>query len=235
MTRAAPKVRTIEGERLPQAEISPNRSRFGGRPSGAEAERVSRDLLEAAKRLFMEQGFAATSMEAIAAAAGVTKRTLYRRMADKTAVFEAAVRLHAAEHIMPPLPAGAGRSLEDRLLTASDYLLDWILQPDVLAMYRITIAEAARFPSLARIVAEVAVAQTTSAIEQILLAATPTMRPEDIRLGAEQFMLAVAAGPFHSAVQGIDAPGMTPAKRERVRRNVRLFLSGWAAFSAGRS
>lgn len=220
---------------MSQAEISQNRSRLGGRPSGAEAEQLSRDLLEAAKRLFMEQGFERTSMEAIAAAAGVTKRTLYRRMTDKTAVFEAAVRLYAAEHVLPPLPAREGRSLEDQLLAATDHLLGWILQPDVLAMYRITIAEAAQFPALARIVAEVPVAQTTSAIEQILLAAAPAVAPEAVRLGAEQFMLAVASGPFHSAVQGIDAPGLTSEKRARAHRGVRLFLSGWAAFSAAQS
>jgi len=211
---------------LPQPKTIEARPRRAGRPPGAEAERLGDAMLDAAKRLFMEQGFAATSMEAIAESAGVTRRTLYRHLPDKVAVFEAAVRRHAAEHAMPALPPDPGATLEDRLKAATDHILAWILQPDVLAMYRVTVAEAVRFPVLARIVAAIPVADTTAAIERILADAAPGAPVEDLRFAAEHFMQAIASGPFHQAVQGIEPPGLTAAKRERAHRGIRLFLSG---------
>ena len=211
---------------MPVSETPKAGSRRAGRPSGEEAERLGDAMLDAAKRLFMEQGFAGTSMEAIAEAAGVTKRTLYRHLPDKIAVFEAAVRRHAAEHAMPPLPADPGATLENRLLAAADHILGWILQPEVLAMYRVTVAEALRFPVLARIVFAIPVADTTAAIGHILTEMAPGAAAEDLGFAAEQFMHAVASGPFHKAVQGIEPPGLTAAKREHAHRGVRLFLAG---------
>jgi AcrR family transcriptional regulator len=213
---------------LPQSKTTEALPRRAGRPSGAEAERLGDAMLDAAKRLFMEQGFAATSMEAIAEEAGVTRRTLYRHLPDKVAVFEAAVRRHAAEHAMPALPPDPGATLEVRLLAAADHILDWILQPEVLAMYRVTVAEALRFPVLAGIVFAIPVAETTATIQRILAEAAPAAAAADLCFAAEQFMHAVASGPFHKAVQGIEPPGLTAAKRERAHRGVRLFLSGAA-------
>jgi AcrR family transcriptional regulator len=55
------------------------------------AERV----LDAAGRLFYEQGINATGMEAIAEAAGVTKKTIYDRFGSKDALVEAYLRARA--------------------------------------------------------------------------------------------------------------------------------------------
>jgi TetR/AcrR family transcriptional repressor of mexJK operon len=49
-------------------------------------------MIEAAARLFAERGFDATSMDALAAAAGVTKPTLYRHFDNKEALFAAALQ-----------------------------------------------------------------------------------------------------------------------------------------------
>ena len=58
-----------------------------GRPTQAEAKRLDLAVREAAVAAFLEMGYAGASMEAIARAAGITKRSLYARYADKRAVF----------------------------------------------------------------------------------------------------------------------------------------------------
>ncbi|MCY7354147.1 MAG: TetR/AcrR family transcriptional regulator [Lysobacter sp.] len=72
-------------------------------------------ILDAAKRLFTAQGFDGTSMDQIAAEAGVSKLTVYSHFGDKDALFFAAVsakceellppELFMAEHLQGPLCA----------------------------------------------------------------------------------------------------------------------------------
>jgi AcrR family transcriptional regulator len=203
-----------------------------GRPAASEAGLVEQAVLDAAKALFMEQGFGATTIEAIAERAHVTKRTIYRKLADKTAIFEAVVRRHASEHAMPPFAADAGDSLEERLLAATEHLLGWVLQADVLAMYRIVVAEAARFPILAALVTAIAIEDATASIARILAESTaPRVTPEVARFGAEMYMATVVSEPFNLAVQTIDESGLTMTKRERAARCLDFFLLAWNAFA----
>ena len=58
-----------------------------GRPTQAEAQQLQEKLRDAAVATFLEYGYDAATMEAIAQAAGITKRTLYARYPDKRAVF----------------------------------------------------------------------------------------------------------------------------------------------------
>jgi AcrR family transcriptional regulator len=60
-------------------DVKPSRS--------ARAEATREGLLAAARRLFGERGFAATSLDDVVAAAGVTKGALYHHFADKEALF----------------------------------------------------------------------------------------------------------------------------------------------------
>ena len=58
------------------------------RRTAAEAEQTRRTIVDSARRAFADDGFAAASTTAIAAAAGVTRGALYHHFADKTALFE---------------------------------------------------------------------------------------------------------------------------------------------------
>jgi len=63
------------------------------RRTAEDAARTRRDLLDAATRLFVDQGFAAVSADTIATAAGVTRGALYHHFPDgKPGVFEAIYR-----------------------------------------------------------------------------------------------------------------------------------------------
>lgn len=63
------------------------------RRTAAEAARTRQDLIEAATTLFVENGYAGTSADAIATAAGVTRGAFYHHFPDgKTAIFEVIYR-----------------------------------------------------------------------------------------------------------------------------------------------
>src|ERR1700758_774136 len=65
-----------------------------GRPDQQASEELVRNIIETAARLFIDQGYAATSIEQIAAAAGSGKQTIYRRFGSKTGIFHEVINLH---------------------------------------------------------------------------------------------------------------------------------------------
>lgn len=71
-------------------------------PGRPRDPRVDRDVLEAAVRLLSTGGYDALSVEAVAARAGVSRATVYRRYANRADLLEAACRTFAKPEIEPP-------------------------------------------------------------------------------------------------------------------------------------
>ena len=115
------------------------RPRKRGRPTAAVAAAISQAILSAATRLFLAQGYEGTTMEAIAAAAGVPKSTLYKRHGDKMALLRTVVqgRLAAwsaiASQARPALPT----NLEQRLQRRVEIVLAWAASEEVQALGRL--------------------------------------------------------------------------------------------------
>src|SRR5438477_8299996 len=76
----------------------------GGRPSRLQSAQLSDRILDVATGLFLGDGFGATSIEAVAKRAGISKRTFYHRFHGKEVLFEAVVR-RLIERWMPPVDA----------------------------------------------------------------------------------------------------------------------------------
>lgn len=89
-------------------------------------------------------------MDSIAAAASVSKQTVYHHFGDKHSLFEAVIRGLSAD-LGQPLMDGAARrrSPEDNLIAFGVNLMDLMLRPQSLAFMRLLIAEAPRFEGLA--------------------------------------------------------------------------------------
>jgi AcrR family transcriptional regulator len=124
-----------------------------GRPTQAEAERRGRALLATALDLFTVQGLA-VSMEAIAAAAGISKRTLYARYPDKMALFVAVLESLSAERTAAALVLPAAMPLEDALLRYAEVLFDHYATPRIVAFLRLLQKEKERVPDLERVMRE---------------------------------------------------------------------------------
>ncbi|MFE0257601.1 TetR/AcrR family transcriptional regulator [Streptomyces sp. NPDC059010] len=85
----------------------------------ADAARNRARLLEAATRLIAEHGVAGVTMEAVAAAAGVGKGTVFRRFGDRTglltALLDHSARTLQADFLGGPPPLGPGAPPVERL------------------------------------------------------------------------------------------------------------------------
>src|SRR5580693_9224030 len=115
----------------------------GGRPSRQQSAELADRILDVAETLFLSHGFGATSIEAVAKRAGISKRTFYHRFTGKERLFEAVVR-RLIERWLPPLSAGPieAPSLADALRQTAEQMLKVALTPEALALHRIVIAEA---------------------------------------------------------------------------------------------
>lgn len=209
----------------PGTSAAGRRARAAGRPSVRDAERIGESLMDAALAVFIECGYAGASMEAIARAAGVTKRTLYRHAPSKSGLFVEVVERLARRAGAPALDRIQGETLELRLKAASDLMLAWFLEPDAVALYRLIIADAAHHDGLALTV-DAPFQRATDAVAA-LLAAEDDRPSEIVRLGAGMFLRLVTAEPLDRAAQGLESAGMSPAKRERAHVAVDFFLAGW--------
>lgn len=200
----------------------------GGRPSRLQSAQLSDRILEVATALFLGDGFGATSIEAVARRAGISKRTFYHRFRGKEELFEAVVR-RLIERWMPPFDTALleASSLAETLRRSAEHMLGVALTPEALALHRVVIAEATRFPGLARILHELGAAAGIERIARHLeqRIAGGELRPIDPRFAAEQFILMVVTGPRRRAL-GLGTP-LGPAElRDWVDQSVRLFLDG---------
>ena len=112
-------------------------------------------ILAGAQRVFLRDGFAATSTDAIAAEARVSKRTLYSYYPGKEELFADVMRgltlenpqTRALESIEEMSP-GSEEELRRELLELAQKIVATTMQPDYLALLRTTIADTHRFPQL---------------------------------------------------------------------------------------
>ncbi|WP_149536301.1 TetR/AcrR family transcriptional regulator [Siccirubricoccus phaeus] len=109
-------------------------------------------IMEAAAELFLAQGYAATSMEAVARRAGVSKATLYAHFPGKDTLFRAVVGERCNRMA---IEAVGGRSHDEPLRPTLErlgtILLRFLIAPATLAIYRTVKVEALREPALAEI------------------------------------------------------------------------------------
>jgi TetR/AcrR family transcriptional regulator, mexJK operon transcriptional repressor len=208
--------------------------------SGADAgedPRVTRSraaILEAATACFLEHGYDGTSLEEVAQRAGVVKRTIYNVVGDKETLFRDVLRgsLEHAERF--------SRQVVDRLGEGDDPVEDLrqlgqlhaqaVLGGRIVALRRLLIREAARFPELARDYYERAPRRVMSTIAQALerYDARGLLRVADPERAAEQFAFLVLGASLDEALFDAEGrPTSAEAVEERARSGVEVFLRAY--------
>lgn len=197
----------------------------GGRPRAAEVEERAEHILQAAGKVFLRLGFDGATMDAIAAAARISKRTLYARYPDKTALFKAVLR-DLIDRWLAPMDQFRSEQgpLEETLLALARHLATFALTPQSISANRIIIAEARRQPELGRLADEMGRRPAIRAIAAILRRHRDELRSDNVELLAEQFLsLAVDHNLWLAHL------GIAPSAEEIdawVCSAVRLFLIG---------
>ena len=119
-----------------------------GRPrAGTEAERMEA-LLDQALSMFMQQGYGVTSIGKIANAAGVSTRTIYEHYANKSELMVAALARKVEQDVeqMQGIDGLSDMPPEQALSALAQLMLSRVTSPELIAFYRMMVAEAARFP-----------------------------------------------------------------------------------------
>jgi TetR/AcrR family transcriptional regulator, mexJK operon transcriptional repressor len=108
-------------------------------------------ILNAATEVFLREGYARASVDAIAEAAGVGKQTVYGHFGDKQQLFLAMVEhVHAAHPLdQSHLIIDTGDPLAD-LTAAATWLVRAVTAPEVAALHRLAIGELTHHPELLR-------------------------------------------------------------------------------------
>ncbi len=198
----------------------------GGRPSREAAALLSARIVEAATELMLEHGYGATSIEAVAARAGVSKRTFYHRYPDKAALIRAVVGelIDAARPAAGPSGANGG-DLGAALRQLGAQVLDAALTPRILALHRLLIAESSRFPELLEAVALSRGRETMVNHLVGLFQARPNLPRQSAEFAATQLLqLWVSLPQMHALGLG---ETLSAAQRTRwVTDSVALFLGG---------
>jgi AcrR family transcriptional regulator len=116
------------------------------RPRG-EPRRV--ELLDAATAVFLEHGYANATIELVVARAGASKSTIYSFFGDKEGLFSALIE-ERAERILAGLAdlEIGGRDVRSGLTHIARQYMDVVMSPDAIGLYRLIVAEGARFPDL---------------------------------------------------------------------------------------
>jgi TetR/AcrR family transcriptional repressor of mexJK operon len=201
--------------------------RSGGRPTAKAAVLLETSILDAAIVAFLADGYAATTIEAIARTCGVAKRTIYARWNGKPALFRAVVERLMARWLSIAGDWADGDSLEATLNEAAVRILAVALTPEAVALNRLLIAETARFPELPVMMQQAGAGEGTARIAAALeRAVTKGVLPkQDTVFAAEQFLHLVLTGPQRRAL-GLGRPLDEPQIEAWRKAAVALFLFG---------
>jgi AcrR family transcriptional regulator len=203
--------------------------RCRGRPQIRPDEETRGIIFEAARHAFADNGYAATSMEAVARRAGVSTKTLYRLIPNKAALFEgmvtdrldrtlATVDLRAIDH------ADIEQALYAVLMACAELTLD----EEVIALQRMVLQEAGKTSDIASMFYRNGIARIAVALADWLRTQQTRglIKLDDVEEAAGMLLGMVASAPRRAAMFG-GVPLPPRAKIEaRVRRCAALFLKG---------
>jgi TetR/AcrR family transcriptional repressor of mexJK operon len=203
----------------------PNDAPIGpGRPKDL-AKREA--ILEAAKTLFLSLGYANTSMDAVAAAAGVSKLTVYSHFTDKQTLFCAAV-MATCQIQLPDLlfeyPEGA--PIEEVLLTIARNFQALISSDEAVKLSRLIMAQGSLDPSFGEYFYEAGPKRVLAGMEALLRGAHERglLRIDNPLHAAEHFFCMVKGAPDYRLLLGCAGPLEGDEAEAHVREVVGVFM-----------
>lgn len=185
-------------------------------------------LLQAAAAVFFEQGYAATSIDAIIERAGGSKRNIYNEFGNKEGLFSALVA-ESANTVLSnqAIEQIEGQDLEETLTAFGQRLLGLYMSPALICIYRIAITEANRFPDLVKAFYEQGPGRATSRLAEVLEAARDRgeIRTDDCLRLAGHFVGMIREN-LLQVMFGLCPPPSDEEAQQAVASAVEVFLNG---------
>lgn len=183
-------------------------------------------ILDAAIAVFLEQGYAGTSVDRIVQRAGGSKATLYRHFNSKADLFAAIIQELVAQMIEPidhPAIHDIG-SLPTTLGAFGRTYLDVLLEPRSLALYRMVMAEGARFPDLGRVFFDQGPGRVAAQLADYLRQCGLGGDGTSVELSAREFLSLVRSDLHLRALLGVEIADPA-ARTQAVERAVAVFVA----------
>jgi AcrR family transcriptional regulator len=190
-----------------------------------------RQILDGARKVFMDLGFDGASMGEIARAAQVSKGTLYVYFADKCALFEAILEQEALQHGQVAFNFDPTRDAETTLRDFGQAYIHLLCRPGGGSAIRTVMAIAERMPDVGRRYYARVLDKTINRLSDYLKvhAASGDLEIDDCDLAASQFMELCKASLFLPFVfQAAPAPS-EERMSEVVDSATRMFLAAYRA------
>lgn len=204
----------------------------GGRPTKSAAIERDLRLLDAATEIFLDRGYDATSIDAVAEAARVSKPTVYGQYQDKRGLFEAVLRREIGRWLAPLATAAeiqcggrSGASIEKQLAELGRQMIALSAGTGAKAVTRILAAQATNFPELAELAYRAGWSRAVSGVAQLLdQMIGHGLSRMDTNIAAECYLNIVIGPVSRLAIHGL--PLDIVAEEKRMRVALRLLLNG---------
>jgi len=187
------------------------------------------EIIRTAAEVFFEQGYAATSIDAIIERLGGSKRNIYKEFGSKEGLFTAIVS-QTADDVLNSLPVEevSACNLQETLSAFACRLLTAYMSPELIGALRAIMAEAFRLPDLAKGFYDRGPGRASARVTEVLEEAKKRgeIVVEDCAKAAD-FFVGMLRGNVHlQVVLGLRSP-LTPAEIESsARLAVEIFLNG---------
>ncbi len=186
-------------------------------------------ILEVAGEMFIQHGYNAVTMDAIAEAAPVSKPTLYNHFTDKSALFFAVME-HRSLTMFNKFQDNILQDTtpEETLTRIGESFLDVILRPEALSMFRIMIGEGHNFPELGKLFYEAGPKKTLELLAGYLedLHKKGILNVENPLLSANFFLNMIKGYPHMQCMMGLKQKIPPKERAEIVGYAVKVFLNG---------
>lgn len=200
-----------------------------GRPRSRSDEETRALIFDAARREFAASGYAATNMDSVARAAGVSTKTLYRLIPNKATLFEAMIteRIDRFASVVR-LRACEGRDVEIALRDALVVCGELILDADVITLQRTILSESDKFPDIVETFYRKAITRTQETLASWLQTqhTRGLLSLDDADTAAGMLLGMLAFQPQRAVIYGHAAVPTREALEQRAAACAKLFLRG---------
>jgi TetR/AcrR family transcriptional repressor of mexJK operon len=198
-------------------------------PPADTVDEKHQKILKAAKELFLEGGYAATSMDQVATVARVSKTTLYTRFPSKEALFAATIEWECQAFGMRFSPTDfAGLPVDEALCQIGQRFVNLLGSPEAVRVDQLVNGEAARFPEIAMALYRAGPEHICRLVARYLDHATAQgmIDVADTEFAAEQFLFGLKGCSLHPLAMHARPPLTPQEQTDYIAKAVALFLDG---------